>query len=556
MGKNYYGIDLGTTYSTIAKIDQDGKPVILKNKEGSTITPSVVNVLDNGNYVVGDIAKNDTMAGGVVIEEVKKNIGSKDFIYETPAGQMNPITISSLILQKLKDDVEEQGHVIDGVTITCPAYFGTVQKHNTKAAGEAIGLNVLNVINEPTAAAYAYIENINEGETKNILVYDLGGGTFDVTLMTIKAYRDEQGVLKREIDVLDTGGDAALGGKDFDKALINMIIERAAANLNITVQDLVFDQITYRDIVTRAEETKKNLTSRDSFIVNIQAEVGRTRVTITREEFELATQPLINKTLELTNQIIDKANNKGLKIDTLLLVGGSTRMPMVRTLLENFQPLKDVMNSLDIISHEPDEAVAKGAALWADLMGEELDKYNEHVNNNNASEEDKKSVEEEMARLAASKSIIINDIITKSYGVIARDQKTNERQISNIIMRGASLDSITGFTAKRSFGPTRDNQESVAVRVMETNTDQENIALEAGTEIYDFDFILPPGAPGTTKIEVTYRFDTSGILHISVTEDYANTVMDSQSVQVTGAYSVEDIDEAKSIISSLVREDD
>lgn len=556
MSKNYYGIDLGTTYSTIAKIDQDGKPVIIKNKEGKTITPSVVNFLDDGKYVVGDTAKNDVMAGGIVVEEVKKYMGDKDYTYETAAGTMDPIKISSLILQKLKDDAEEQGEVIDGVTITCPAYFGITEKKNTQAAGEAIGLNVLNIINEPTAAAYAYIENINEGETKNILVYDLGGGTFDVTLMTIGAYRDTDGILKKKIDVLDTNGDANLGGKDFDKAIIGMIMERAANNLGISLDDIMDDQETYRDIVIRAEETKKNLTAKEENKINVQAEAGRTRVEVTRSEFESATESLINKTLELTKIVIDKAVSMGLNIDTLLLVGGSTRMPMVRNLLENYEPLISAMQTLDIISHDPDEAVAKGAALWANLMGSEIETYNEELEKLGGDNTEVEELEEQMALLAAKKTITINDRINKSYGLVVYDPATNSDVIANIIMRGSPLDGITGYTSLDVFKPQEAGEQIIGIRVMETNTDEKRIALEAGTEIYDFDFPLPAGTPLTTQIEVTYRFDVSGILHITIKEDYANTMLDSHTIQVTGAVSAEELEQNKSVINRLVRVDD
>lgn len=532
--KNYFGIDLGTTYSAISKVNPDGKAEVLKNMEGNPTTPSVVNFLEEGGYVVGETAKNDITSEGVVVEEAKKHIGDKEYIYRTNDGEFNPVDVSSLILKKLKEDIEAQGETIDGVVITCPAYFGVVEINNTKAAGELAGLNVLHVINEPTAAAFAYVDNINAGETKHILVYDLGGGTFDITLMKITGQLKSDNVsIKREIEVIESEGDHALGGKDFDKLLIDTVIERGAELLGVDESELRDDNETFRDIVVKVEAAKKMLSSKETTRVNISSPTGgRDRVEITREEFEEMSQSLINRTLELTTNVIDKVNSLGITLDTVLLVGGSTKMPMVRNLLEKFEPLKQVLPTNNIHLHDPDEAVAKGAALWTSFLGD-------YVN----SEKTSTGGQLGLGGIEDEPDVLVIDIINKSYGLVALIDGNEE--ISNIILKGNKLDPIIGYENTKQYRAVVENQSNIHFRIMENTSTDETLSLEAGSQIFDFTFNLPPNFPLTSNVHVTYHFDKSAILSISVREDYANTSLDGTQIKIEGAFSDEDLEKSR-----------
>ena len=314
-----FGIDLGTTYSCIAYVDSSEKPVVIKNSEGELTTPSVVHFEPEGNIVtVGNNAKeNAKLYPEQVVSFIKRNIGIENYRLIINGNEMRPEEISAYILKKLVNDaidtLETQGVEVDrksiDVVITCPAYFGMAERKATEAAGKIAGLNVLSIINEPTAAAISYGLS-NNSESKRILIYDLGGGTFDVTLMDIN---------QDSIRVICTGGDKNLGGKDWDDRVMVYLDE--VYQKNSGQMSILEDEEKLQDIFLRVEKAKKMLTSKERTPVAVAGE----RIDLTREMFDHLTQSLLERTIDLTRDILNEARAKekrDKKIDEILLVGG------------------------------------------------------------------------------------------------------------------------------------------------------------------------------------------------------------------------------------------
>lgn len=563
MGK-YFGIDLGTTYSCIATA-QEGAAKVFNNYEGEPTTPSVIDLKEDGSYSVGSTAKEDILSDGVLVEEIKRYMGDPDYTLEVGGNKYTPVALSALILKKLKEDVESQGETIEGVTITCPAYFGQIERQNTKAAGIAAGLNVLSVINEPTAAAYSYVMNkLTVGDKKVALVYDLGGGTFDVTLLEVEVVAKEDGSPQRIVKVITSDGNATLGGKDWDRRLMDKIIEKACEQLSCTTEDITDDIETYKDITRKAEIAKKKLSNTQVQRINIQATNGNCKVEVTAEEFENITQDLLDTTITLTNNVLDTLIAQGKKLDEVLLVGGSTRMPQVKRALEADQKLIGVMNQVVVTMHDPDQAVASGAALWAEMMGTESEEQiigggSSGSPNTTVPDSDNQTTNNSgfVTGLAnkADSSIVVEEKLTKSYGLVILANDNVTEIVSNIIFKDTPYDPRQGIVNKNQYGTVVDNQASIAFRIMENTSTDAETTVESSTELYNFNFALPAGAPRGTAIDVEYFFDPSAILHISVTEGYANTTCDNQQVQIKGVVSEEEALITQQMLNGLKRND-
>ena len=309
MSKYVFGIDLGTTYSCIARVDDTARAEVIKNNEGENITPSVV-AFEGDNVIVG----NDAKAEAVLNPEttamlVKTLMGKTDFAISYNGEDKTPEEISSYILRKLAKDASEQlGVEVKDVVITCPAYFGTAERTATKNAGKIAGLNVLEIISEPTAAAL-YYGCAKEQNEKTILVYDLGGGTFDVTIMRISSDK---------IQVICSDGDHDLGGKNWDEVLIEYLADQFVKKIGY---DIEFDEYAKQDLRLKAEKIKKQLTSRSQAGDLLEVVGNREKVSITRDEFEEITSTLLNETLKKTKEVIDVAKRKGYeKIDEILKI--------------------------------------------------------------------------------------------------------------------------------------------------------------------------------------------------------------------------------------------
>lgn len=353
-----YGIDLGTTYSVIATLGKNGTPEVIDNYDDDSQTlASAVYFEPTGEIVVGESAKSEAEAHpDCVVQFVKREIGRDDAIVRHFEGfegmEFDPITISSLILKRMKEYVEDQGNdEVKNVVITCPAAFNMAQREATKQAGIMAGFNVLDVINEPTAAALNYCCR-EFGEDRKILVYDLGGGTFDATLIDYSLDEDEKATVK----TIDSMGDSMLGGIDWDARLYDYICE---VYCDETAQNLSDVEDEIRPTVMRqVEGIKKQLSKKATYNFNISSSNGVDRIEVSADEFKARTEDLVEKTINFVQALLNKNNMTPDDVDIVLLVGGSTKMPMIKEAVEAMFP-----GDKKVRVEKPDLAVAMGAAL-------------------------------------------------------------------------------------------------------------------------------------------------------------------------------------------------
>jgi molecular chaperone DnaK len=357
--RTIFGIDLGTTYSCIAYVDEYGRPVILINDEGWRTTPSVV-LFEGENRIVGREAKNNAVAyPDQVVELVKRHMGEEGWRFHYDGLDYSPEEISSYILRKLAIDAEMQlGTPVTDVVIACPVYFDINQREATKKAGQIAGFHVLEVLNEPTAAAIMY--GVQQEHDQVVLVYDLGGATFDVSILEIK---------DNTIRIIATGGDHILGGRNWDESVVLYLADCWMEETGSS-EDPLDSRETQQDLLRKAEEVKWTLTSRQEATVMVVHEGQRVRVKLSREKFDELTAPYLERTIQFTKDTMHEAEKRGFShIDQIMLVGGSSRMPQVKARLE-----LEFSTPLKLI--DPDEAVAKGAAIYAhNLLIDEQIKY-------------------------------------------------------------------------------------------------------------------------------------------------------------------------------------
>lgn len=509
MAKYIFGIDLGTTYSCIAYVDETGRATVVNNKEGTNTTPSVVNFADPSLVVVGQVAKETAVIDPQnTISLVKTLMGKSNFAINYNGEDLSPEIVSSYILRKLVADAGEILNTeVKDVVITCPAYFGTAERTATKNAGEIAGLNVIEIISEPTAAALYYGCAKAEGE-KTVLVYDLGGGTFDVTIMRI-------GLGK--IEVVCSDGDHQLGGKDWDTEVMNYLATQFCAETDF---DGDFDEYAQQDLRLKAEKAKQQLSAREQVPVMLDAAGVRARITLTRETFDDITQALLNESIEKTDAAIAVAASKGYKIDEILLVGGSTKMPQVKKIIVDKYGIEPKIL-------EPDEAVAKGAAIYA-LGAYEVkaDEWKEKAASGEIDMTDEK-VREEVEKYQEEASVstvaipglhgqkmseVVTVATTKSYALkvlVDKQEKCCNMIIKNVRMENGSI-SVT-----RRFGTAQENQETAGLVVYESDFDTEYYEVDEdynlGTAALELPGNLPEGAP----IQVTFTLNNEGILEIT-----------------------------------------
>ena len=520
-----YGIDLGTTYSCISQVDKFDQAVVLKNFEGDATTPSAVyfDPEDNNKVVVGKEAKGmlATEPENTVVF-VKRSMGN-DPAFDKKTNKFphhyDPSEISAFILKKLVQDANALGdnpEPINDVVITCPAYFGTKERMQTKQAGISAGLNVLAIINEPTAAAISY--GVKLDQRKTILVYDLGGGTFDVTIITV-----DKGAIK----VVATGGDPQLGGADWDKALSKYMLTAFNAENN-TNYNFDEDTILSNSLMLEAEMKKKNLTAKDSAKWNFSYEGKNTRITLTRDEFDTITESLLDLTIEKTHEVLEIAKQKGYGMpDMFLLVGGSSKMPQVKARV-------DREFGCDAKFHDPDECVAKGAAIYA--MNEA---YTKAVQDYEDGE-----IDEKPKPITGDRTTVRN-VTSKTYGTdVNIDGKL---MVQNLIFANTLLPcSIT-----ESFSTSADNQRATKVYVYESDFTNPNTDSVVGEDccllIDDHVLHITDSYPKGTPIAVTFSIDQEGVLSCSAT--IGNDKLDF-TLKITGVKSDEELLLSKSIIAS------
>ena len=505
-----YGIDLGTTYSCIARLDANGNPEVIRNNEDNSNTlASVVFFENENNVIVGQAAKeNIETDGNRVVQFVKREIGKANGrTYEFDGKTYTPVEISALILARLKNIVESQGGTIDNVVITVPAYFGLEERSATKQAGELAGLNVLSLINEPTAAALSYCARQFQ-EDRTILVYDLGGGTFDVTVIKMSMTPNEQSGEVQKITVLATGGEDRLGGKDWDDKLFNYILQACCDENGCTAEEIEAE--TRQDIRSKVEEAKRKLSSKETTKVRIDVNGNRTEVVITRKDFERLTADKVGQTMNHVDSTLAKVPDA--VIDTVLLVGGSTYMPMIKNAVEAKFPGK-------VRQHDPDQAVAKGAAIYASMLGVAVEGVSDTVEDSGTPSGE--PVSDKRAELAAK--FTVEDQTPRSFGPGVVDTKGNKNKyiLENFIKIGEKMPAV----ATRTYYPIEDNQERVRLRAFENMSTEDALIPSVDEEgnpqptdpahgvklLGELVVNLPPNTPKTTKIEVTFKVDASGV---------------------------------------------
>jgi molecular chaperone DnaK (HSP70) len=530
-GRIVLGIDLGTTYSCAAYVDDSDRPVVVPNAESEQTTPSVVFFESATTFIVGREAKKYVkLSPETVVECVKRDIGNPGFRRNIFGHDFHPEEISSIILRKIVGDVEQYlglgaGGIKD-VVITCPAYFGINEREATRTAGELAGLNVLRLLNEPTAAAFCY-GLTRAPQRLNVLVYDLGGGTFDVTLISV-----EQG----HISVLLTGGKRQLGGRDWDVQLADHLAARFL-DLHGDIGSPMDDLEAAQRLALDAEEAKRALTTRERTKVMVSHGGVNEGIEVTREEFEGLTAGSLLETVDLTRKLLDRAREEMgiVRPDKLLLVGGASRMPRVKAILQEQFGLEG-----DIF--DPDLAVAKGAAIVGDriLRGDAVD---EEFGSDGA-DRGQKRLRGEAGKPGRP---MICDVSSRSFGVAAVNDR-DEEEVDHLIHNNTPIPAeVVGH-----YGAYSDGQTQVHLRVFEQSGEDESPKMEHNTMIVDGHLLLPAGLPKGSPIDVTFRLGADGRLRVEARELKENRTLELEATLI-GVLSQKEKEESKAFLSRLTQ---
>lgn len=507
------GIDLGTTNSLVAIIHPETKkPVALKEHNTSSLVPSVIHFDDNGNIVVGEEAKNQLISQpqntifsakrlmGKSYNDIKANASffsykviddSTDSLVKVQVGSKfySPVDLSSFILKELKHRAE---HIlktpVNKAVITVPAYFNDAQRQATRDAGKLAGLDVLRIVNEPTAASLAYGIGLDKEEEKTIAVYDLGGGTFDISILKIS---------NAVFEVISTNGDTYLGGDDMDKAIVHYWLEKAG----LTEADLVSNREFAQALRLKAEEAKISLSSNEEF----NSELNGDQLFLSKVQFEALIQPLVDKTITCCRNALKDAGLKTKDIDVIVMVGGSTRVPLVKQSISDFfgKPVNDTVN--------PDEVVALGAAIQADIL----------AGNN--------------------KDVLLLDVTPLSLGI-----ETMGGLMDVLIPRNSKIPS----KASRQYTTQKDGQGGMRISVFQGERDM----VKDNRRLAEFNLTGIPGMPaGMPKVEVSFMINADGILSVKAKELRSGV---EQSIEVKSQYGLTDEDLEKMLLDSITHAKD
>ena len=480
------GIDLGTTNSVVS-VMEGGKPVVITNPEGSRLTPSVVGFTKTGERLVGQLAKRQAVSNpDRTIASIKRHMGEKDYKVSIDGKDYTPPEISAMVLQKLKADAEAYlGETVTQAVITVPAYFNDSQRQATKDAGKIAGLDVLRIVNEPTAASLAY--GVDKGGEHTVLVFDLGGGTFDVSILELS-----EGM----VEVKATSGDTHLGGDDFDHAVMNWMVEEFKKENGI---DLSADKMSAQRLLEAAEKAKIELSSMMETPINlpfITADATGPKhldLKLTRAKFDELTHDLVERTMGPTRQAMSDAGLSASDIDKVLLVGGSSRIPAVQEAIKGYfgkEPDRSV---------NPDECVSIGAAIQAGIIVGEV------------------------------KDMLLLDVTPLSLGI-----ETLGGVSTKLIERNTTIP----VRKSQVFSTAADNQPSVDIHVLQGEREMAAGNKTLGRfELSD----IPPAPRGVPRIEVAFDIDANGIVHVSA-KDLGTGKEQKITIQSDSGMSKDDID--------------
>jgi molecular chaperone DnaK len=501
------GIDLGTTNSAIAYMDENEIPQIITSRDGDRITPSVV-LFENDTPIVGSVAKSNSVADPLnSVQFVKRQMGNPSYKFINESGEsFTPEEVSAIILRRLKQDAEGfLGEQVDKAVITVPAYFDDSQRKATQDAGQIAGLHVLKIINEPTAAALAYGYSKNN-TSQNIMVYDLGGGTFDVTIMNIN---------NGEVVIKATGGDRNLGGFNFDNCIIEHIQNQFMEQFSVDIYD---DISALQELREKSEACKKTLSTREKALVNVSCEGKTLKSEITRELFNEKIAPLINRTIFIMKTVLQDANYEWSDIDKILLVGGSTRIKLVSEMIEKESGKKP---SQEV---NPDEVVAIGAAIQASLVNSDTD--------TDQTEDSPKMTK-------------ITDVNSHSLGILAMDQFTNKMKNCIILKRN------TPIPAEESqvFCTVSDKQKYIEIEVTEgEDEDVEYVRVIGKAQV------TLPERPNGSPVKIVIAYDENSIVHVSAIDEMTSKYLGEMNIERKSNLTKDDVISKTNKISNLTIE--
>lgn len=512
------GIDLGTTYSAIAQLNADGQPVSLPNADGRNITPSVVLLGDDGSVVVGPTFERTTQeTPDHIVEAVKRQMGNKNFFVVFQNKKLTAEFVSALIIKKMKQDAEKSIGPIANAVITVPYYFNDVRRKATQDSGRIAGLNVVDIINEPTAATLAYAWMKGElGRTdlkqdaKTILVYDLGGGTFDVTVVR---YTPTQ------FRVLATDGDVMLGGIDWTKRIVDHVAEQFLRKFG---DDPRTDAESIRNFTLECEGAKRKLSSQSQVPLSVYHQGKTLTLALTRNDFERMTSDLLQRTRDTTELVIQQAKVDPSALNEVVLVGGSTYMPAVEKMLA------EVCRRTPSRELRPEEAVAQGAAIHAAIL---------------EARENRGSSKIAQAVINRLKAVSTSDINSHSLGVKVSDPANRTRKINHIMI---PKNSAVPCSISQRFVTNSPNQQTIHVYILEGDASDP----DACTQIGDFRVVnLPPNLPAGSPVQVTYSYDANGRIHAEAKELTSNRVAQAEIVRDSGL-SEQNVDAFETLASS------